>query len=116
MEKWKKIRLELGQTVGFPTGSVSRGYLIHLPLDENGRVDAAALALKPHRATVQRYWSTEADESGIVVPDGDGCTMRCNGTTERKLLLNGQPIRLGEQLSVVEPDGAILPFNVASIR
>lgn len=116
MEKWKKIRLELARTAGFPSGSVSRGYLIQLPLDGDGRIDADVLALKPHQATVRRYWSTEPDEAGNVVASESGWALRCNGCPDRMLLLDGQPIRLGEQVSVLEPDGGILPFTVASVR
>lgn len=116
MNVWKKIRLELGRTNGFPSGSVSRGYLMQLPLDDYDRIDEAALALKPHRATVRRYWSTDADESGFIVPVENGWKMRCNGGRDRTLLLSRQPIRLGEQISVLEADGAVLPFRVAGIR
>lgn len=115
MNVWKKIRLELGSTSAFPSGSVSRGYLIELPLDEDDRIDETALSLKPHRATVHRYWSTEPDESGFIIPVEGGWTMRCSGGPDRALLLGGQPIRLGEQVSILEPDGA-LPFRVAGIR
>lgn len=116
MNVWKKIRLELGSTSAFPSGSVSRGYLIQLPLDEEDRIDGTALALKPHQATVRRYWSTEPDESGFIVPVEGGLTMRCGGSPDRGLLLDGRPIRLGEQVSILEPDGGVLPFRVAGIR
>lgn len=116
MGNWRKIRLELARTSAFPTGSVSRGYLILLPLDGEGRVDSVALAARPHRASVQRYWSTEPDESGSVEPVEGGLAMRCNGDLERTLLLDGMPFRLGEQISVVEIGGETLPFTVASIR
>lgn len=116
MNLWKKIRLELGRTNGFPSGSVSRGYLVQLPLDDEDRIDEAALALNPHRATVRRYWSTDPDESGFIVPVEGGWKMRCNAGRERALLLGGKPIRLGEQISVLEADGVVLPFRVAGIR
>ena len=116
MTNWKRIRLELGQTKDFPTGSVGRGYLVQLPVDSEGRIDEAALALKPHRATVKRYWSTEPDEGGVVVAARDRLTMRCNGGGERAVLLDGLRIRLGEQITVLEPDGGALPFRIASIR
>jgi hypothetical protein len=116
MNAWKKIRLELGSTSSFPSGSVSRGYLIQLPLDEEDRIDGTALALKPHRATVRRYWSAEPDESGLIVPVEGGWKMRCGGRPDRALLLDGQPVRLGEQVSVLEPDGGVLTFRIAGIR
>lgn len=116
MGNWRKIRLELARTSAFPTGSVSRGYLILLPLDGEGRVDSKALAARPDRASVQRYWSTEPDESGTVERVEGGLALRCNGDGERTLLLDGMPFRLGEQISVVEVGGETLPFTVASIR
>ena len=115
MEAWKKIRLELARTSAFPTGSVSRGYLIRLPLDCYGHVDATMIASKPHRATVLRYWSTEPDESGTVVPLDGGWALRCDSSPDRMLLLGGQPIRLGEQVSVLDREGEVLPFTIASI-
>jgi hypothetical protein len=116
MSIWKNIRLELGPTNEFPAGSVSRAYLIRLPLDDDDVVDQHAFELNPYRATVWRFWSTEPDDAGQVLPVEGHWAMHCNGTAERRLDLDGRPIRLGQQISVVEPDGAILPFRVASIR
>jgi len=79
-------------------------------------VDQHAFELNPYRATVRRFWSTEPDDAGQVLPVDGHWAMHCNGTAERRLDLDGRPIRLGQQISVVEPDGAILPFRVASIR
>jgi hypothetical protein len=73
------------------------------------------LAEAPHRAIVRRYWSTEPDESGLILSDGRGLAMRCDEGRERRLEIGERPIRLGQQLSVVDTDGAALPFRVASI-
>src|SRR5690349_8889466 len=59
---WRSIRLELASTGEFPGGSVSRTFLVNLPLDDHDAVDRAALARNPRRATVRRHWSTEPDE------------------------------------------------------
>jgi hypothetical protein len=116
MSNWKNIRLELATTAQFPAGSVSRGYLIRLPLADSDCVDRTAFEQNPHRATVRRYWSTEPDEAGIVEEAAGGWAMRCNGSAERMLLLEDLPIRLGQLVSVVEVDGERLPFRIASIR
>lgn len=113
---WKSIRLELGSTEDFPAGSVSRAYLIRLPLDDYDVVDSLALAQSASNATVRRHWSTEADQRGIVVPSGSDWAIPCDGGFERLLHLDGTPMRLGQQVSVVEPDGTVLPFKVASVR
>lgn len=116
MTNWKNIRLELARTEDFPAGSVSRGYLIRLPLDDHDLIDRAAFEHSPKRATVRRYWSTDPDEAGLVHEEDSGWAMRCNGSADRMLLLDGRPILLGQQISVVETDGDVLPFTVASIR
>ena len=113
---WKNIRLELARTEGFPAGSVSRGYLIRLPLDDSDLVDQSALELNPRRAKVRRFWSTQPDEDGFVQQTEQGLAMRCNGSAARMLELDNRPLRLGQQISVAESDGTVLPFKVASVR
>jgi hypothetical protein len=116
MNNWKNIRLELAQSPEFPTGSVSRVYLIRVPLDDNDLVDEASLLKSPNLATARRHWSTDPDEAGLVQKVDGALAMSCNGTYARVLRLDGRPIRLGQQISVVEPDGAVLGFRIASIR
>jgi hypothetical protein len=117
MSVWKNIRLELARTAQFPAGSVSRGYLIRLPLGDSDHVDRRTLQKTPHRATVRRYWSTEPDEAGVVEEASNGSwALRCNGSAPRMMLVENLPIRLGQLVSVVEEDGKKLPFRIASIR
>ena len=115
MESWKNIRLELGCTPEFPHGSVSRGYLLHLPLGPDGAVDGDAVQRRPHLAMVRRYWSTEPDEFGELLRVDGKWALGSNG--KRRLLdLDGQPLRRGDRLSIADPDGTTLPFTIASIR
>ncbi|GAA3893035.1 hypothetical protein GCM10022276_10300 [Sphingomonas limnosediminicola] len=113
---WRSIRLELGSTEEFPAGSVSRVYLIRLPLDDRDTVDERAFRDSPAHATVRRHWSTEPDKRGVVVQSGCNWTLQCNGDPGRALCLDGKPIRLGQAITVIEPDGTRLPFKVASVR
>lgn len=112
---WKSIRLELARTGEFPAGSVSRAYLLRLPLDDFDIVDRSAFQENPSRATVRRHWSTEPDERGAIIPSGSDWAM-ASEEKRRLLKLDSQPVRIGRQVSVVEPDGTVLPFNVASVR
>lgn len=113
---WKSIRLELAKTGEFPAGSVSRAYLICLPLNDQDTIDRAAIRRDPAKAIVRRHWSTEPDQRGVIIPAGHEWTMRCDNNPDRKLQLDGMPLRLGQHVSVVEPDGSILPFKIASVR
>lgn len=95
---------------------MSRAYLLRLPLNDEDVVDGAAILRNPTKAVVRRHWSTEPDERGYLVSSGHDLAMRCDGRADRLLQLDGTPVRLGRKVSVVEPDGSILPFNVSSIR
>ena len=112
---WKTIRLELARTHDFPAGSVSRGYLIRVPLNDNGAIDERSFANSPQRATVRRFWSSEPDESGRLVQLNGKWALRCNGRPDRLLAIHCSPLTVGEQVAVVGPDGTPLPFRVASI-
>lgn len=112
---WKSIRLELGSTEDFPAGSVSRAYLLRLPLDDEDRIDAEAFDLNPLKATVRRHWSTDPDERGHVQRDGAEWLLRCDGT-ERALRFVARSMRLGEKVQLVTAEGVALPFRIASVR
>ena len=112
---WKSIRLELARTFEFPVGSVSRAYLLRLPLDDKNGIDASELERHPQKATVPRHWSSEADERGQVFRDGVDWVLHCNGQ-RRTLHFNSAALHQGEQVNLTEANGDILPFRVASIR
>jgi hypothetical protein len=116
---WKSIRLELGRTSGFPEGSASRVYLLRLPLKKDGLIDEAALAGAPARATVRRFWPNEPDLAGYVVRTPKGWAFSYEpgeDDDETVFHLETHPIRLGEYLTLTEPDGGRLPFRVASVK
>ena len=125
--KWKVIRLELASSGEFPRGSAGRSYLIRLPLTDEGAIDIATLEEQPVRATVRRYWSNEPDMLGYLVRTPLGYAIRydANGTRrngsgcaiDRPLLRFGaEAIRVGEQISVTEPDGREMRFRVAGLQ
>jgi len=51
-----------------------------------------------------------------MIPLDGGLTLRCRGKPDRVLRFDGTPMRLGQQVSLVETDGNVLPMKVASIR
>ena len=114
---WNTIRLELARTREFPTGSAGRAFLLRLPLRDDGSIDDAEVANRPSRATVRRYWASEPDSSGRIVRCLSGWECRC-GQRGREALafhLPSQPLRLGEQVVMTDPDGRQLPFRVANM-
>ncbi|MGZ8997811.1 MAG: hypothetical protein ACXW2T_03040 [Allosphingosinicella sp.] len=115
---WKSIRLELARTREFPEGSASRAYLLRLPLDENGLIDEDSLHRSPALATVHRHWPSEPDLSGYVVltPKGWAISYEPGEDDDETVFhLETHPIRMGEYITLTEPDGQRLPFRVASL-
>lgn len=116
---WKSIRLELARTREFPEGSASRAYLLRLPLDEQGLIDESELGRSPALATVHRFWPNQPDLSGYVIPTPNGWAMSYEpgeDDDETVFHLETHPIRVGEYITLTEPDGQRLPFRVASLK
>jgi hypothetical protein len=115
---WKSIRLELARTEEFPEGSASRAYLLRLPLDEAGLIEESSLSSMPARATVRRHWPNQPDMSGYVIrtPGGWAFSYRLGEEDDELVFhLETHPIRLGEYITLTEPDGSRLPFRVADL-
>jgi hypothetical protein len=116
---WKTVRLELARTRDFPKGSASRAYLLRLPLDDSGAIDARAIGCEPAHATVRRFWPNERDRSGRIVATADGWAVRYDpGDAEGDGVyrLETEAVRLGGEIRVTEPDGRLLTFRIASLR
>jgi len=116
---WKSIRLELARTKEFPAGSASRAYLLRLPLDQDGLIDERSLRGSPALATVHRFWPNEPDLSGYVIntPRGWAFSYEIGEDDDETVYhLESHPIRIGEYVTLTEPDGQRLPFRVASLN
>lgn len=116
---WNSIRLELARTKEFPEGSASRAFLLHLPLDEDGLIDEETLGRTPVRATVHRFWPNERDLAGYVIRTPRGWALSYQpGEEDDEIVfhLETHPLRMGEYVTLTEPDGRRLPFRVASLK
>jgi hypothetical protein len=116
---WKSIRLELARTKEFPEGSASRAYLLRLPMDEDGIINEPEHRALPAQATVRRFWPNQPDLSGYVIrtPNGWAFSYRKGEEDDEAIFhLETHPIRVGEYLTLTEPDGQRLPFRVASVK
>ena len=115
MSQWKLVRLELGRTPEFPAGSASRAYMLRLPLGDDDLIDEAALRQKPKMASVRRFWPNEPDQQGCLVKNGRGWAFSYaigEDDDERVYHLESHPLRVGEYVTLTEPDGQRLPFRV----
>ena len=115
MSEWSLVRLELGRTPAFPAGSASRAYMLRVPLTSAGLIDQATIAQRPAMASVRRFWPNEPDQQGYLIRKGGGWAFSYalgEDDDEAVYHLESHPIRLGEYVTLTEPDGTRLPFKV----
>jgi len=115
MPQWKLVRLELARTPEYPAGSASRAYMLRLPLQDDGLIDEAAMVANPAMASVRRFWPNEPDQQGYLIRKGEGWAFSYalgEDDDEGVYHLQSHPLRLGEYVTLTEPDGRCLPFRV----
>lgn len=113
---WKTVRLELSRTASSPKASPSRAFLIRVPLDDSGGIDAIQLARDPTRATVLRTWSSEPDQFGYVERANEHWLFRCpRKVGEDVYRMLAVPLGLHDRVEIEGPDGVPQAFTVTSI-
>jgi len=115
MDQWHLVRLELARTREFPEGSASRAYMLRVPLDATGVIDEAALAKNPTMATVRRFWPSEADQTGYLFRNRSNWIFSYaigEEDDEQVYHLDDHPLRIGNYVTLTEPDGTRYPFRV----
>lgn len=115
MPNWKLVRLELARTPEFPAGSASRAYMLRLPLRDDGLIDEPAVLANPAVASVRRFWPNEPDQQGYLIrKDGGWAFSYALGEDDDEGVyhLDTHPLRIGEYVTLTEPDGTRLPFRV----
>jgi hypothetical protein len=116
---WNNIRLELACALQFPNGSPHRCYLLHVPLETGGLIDENSVRGSPERATVRRFWPSQPDLRGHVIKIAEGWAFAYEPRDEGKETLfrmASNPLRVGEYITLTEPDGERLPFRVAAVH
>lgn len=115
----KTIRLELARTKEFPDGNRDRGYEFKAPVGADGHLDTAAWPGVRKQCTVRRFWPGEDDRLGELhhtrhrswafsYEPGDE-------DDENFHRLDAHVFKVGEYVSIREPDGEVLTFRIAAI-
>ncbi|MES2097961.1 MAG: hypothetical protein V4459_14505 [Pseudomonadota bacterium] len=116
---WYMIRLDLARSETFPTGSAAHSYLLRLPLDGDGHVDADAVRHAPAQATVLRSLPDAPEQAGYVLHRGKRWLFSyAPGEEDDEALFHLETHRLvtGDYVTVTEPDGTAQCFVVASCQ
>jgi hypothetical protein len=115
-----RIRAELARSHNFPEGSTHHAYQFILPLTGDGRLDTHAYAAAPQICTVHRFWNGEDDEVGQLTRTGRGgwaFSFRDAADEDEPIhKLPDHVFRLGEYLSVREPDGQTYTFRIVLVE
>ena len=113
---WTRIRLELARNPDFPQGSDRHGYEFVLPLLGDGRLDRKSYDKTPELCTVHRFWPGEGDTVGeILHTDRQRWVFSYApnaGDDEPIAHFADQVFRLGEYMSVREPNGHQHTFKI----
>lgn len=117
--KWSTIRLELAWGSQFPQGSPHRYYLLYVPLKTDGLLDEDLVRATPMRATMRRFWPSQPDRRGHVIKTPEGWAFAYeprSGGNEMLFRVDVTPLRVGECITLTEPDGERLPFRVTAVH
>lgn len=109
---WKTIRLELASAPHFPNGSAARAYLLHLPLDSDGRLEEHEFARAPALATVRRHWPNERDSVGNLILNQRGWANLYGREEERIFCPERNPLQPGQHVTVIELNGSRMRYRV----
>ncbi len=111
------LRLGRNPAAGYPDGSDDYGYVIHAPLDANGKLSAALWRDLRDQCSVRRFHPSEAPADGWLRHRGDNWYFWYDeadeGPEEPLYKLATHELRAGEYVTLREGDGDVLTFRVA---
>ena len=117
------VILAMAAGPGFPAGSPDHRYEISLVLDATGRPDAAAWLADSSPWRARRIAPGADPVPGDVQYDPDhGWSIRFFGATaegpdapETRFDVGPDPVRPGEHVTVIEPDGTEFAYRVVGV-
>jgi hypothetical protein len=115
---YHRIRLELARDKQHPEGSRRQGYEILAPLDADGRIDGAAVAEQPGRASVERFWDGELTKLGQLIQTEGHWHIDYDPADEDDdvpFRMSAHRFEVGEYISIHEPDHGLKTFRVVSV-
>ena len=116
------IRLELARDPAHPSGSADHGYEFVAPLDPEGHIDAEGWRQARDRCRVRRFWEGNPDEMGHLVHRRGGSwafhydVAGDPDEDEPGYKFDAHAFQEGEYVSLREPDGELMTFQVVSVR
>ncbi len=114
------IRLELARSHEFPEGNRDRGYEFQAPLTAEGHIDVELFHREQARCKVRRFWPGEDDKVGTLhhTRHRTWAFSYAPGEEDDEAFyrLDNHVFRIGEYVTIHEPDGRDYTFRVATVR
>lgn len=115
-----RVRMVLARNDEFPEGSNAHGYDLVVPLDEAGKLDPVSWKNHTKDCIVHRFWANAEDRRGILRHSGKNWFIdydtKTEGDEEPFFKLERHEVKIGEYLSVTEPDGDSHTFRVVTLE
>ena len=119
----RKVTLQAARSKEFPDGSIRHGYDFIAPLDNEGRIDLESWKAHRSECFAHRFWADEPTMQGLLAHRAGGLggstwtfEWKSRATDEDEGYRFGDHLfRVGEYVSVREPEGDMLTFRVVSV-
>lgn len=115
------IVLELAREPGHPAGDARHAYHLDVPLDTDGRIDAAGWRQQRDLYQVRRLRPGEAEARGAILHGPGGrwtfdYTDESSRDDETGFRFGDERFVVGEYVSIREDDGKMHTFRVVSVE
>jgi hypothetical protein len=118
----RKIVLHAARSKEFPEGSIRHGYDFVAPLTHEGRIDLDAWKAHRGECFAHRFWADEPTMQGLLIHRAGGrggstWTFEWKGMSDEEegYRFGDHLFRVGEYVSVREPEGHMLTLRVVSV-
>jgi hypothetical protein len=119
----RKVTLNAARSKEFPEGSIRHGYDFIAPLTDEGRIDLEAWKAHRGECFAHRFWAAEPSMRGLLVHRAGGhggstWAFEWKGVSDEEeegYRFGDHTFKVGEYVSVREPDGPLLTFRVVSV-
>ncbi|MGV8840263.1 MAG: hypothetical protein ACWA6X_08155 [Bauldia sp.] len=119
-ETFRKVHLELAREPGHPEGDARHGYDLLIPLDDDGRIDAAAWRQHRAQTRIRRFRPGEADLIGVLARKPGGSWYfdyaEGDGDNEAGFRFGDEAFIPGEYVSIRENDGGMHTFRIIAVE
>ena len=122
----RKVTLHAARSKAFPDGSIRHGYDFVAPLTGDGRIDIELWKAHRGECFAHRFWADEPAMQGLLIHRAGGrggstwafewkSPHAATDDEDEGFRFGDHVFKLGEYVSIREPDGGLVTFRVVSV-